>query len=676
MPILKIARIERSVKSMQIRNDWIMNESMTNSFPFSLKEGETFFVTIKEKLSNNEAIVTVKGQDVHVRFQGEIPNEDQIAVQIIGIKDHVLQVQVVQKPVEANDVANRLLPVSGLEKAEQILLAQGIRLSKEEKAILRRFFEKAKGTLNEKLETIQALANKKLEVTELHLQSIHEALHGESFGEVLTQLADHLDLLPHLQSSEENNRKTVDNGKKMFNSQTEKDLLEEDQWISQKDRILAGAEATNGQQTELSYWNEITNGQQTELPYWNEVTNRQQTELPYWNEVTNRQQTELPYWNEEWFQTIPVQTKDMIVKTITEKLSQATIDFKKLQIEMNKKLENATFLLNSGQTSARQQAKQFVEAVIHTLDRAILQGEFMLFTDMKTEKQMLQASAKLAEAKQLLAGGKPSDALKIVNEVKDLLGGLRFQPADVKIKHFVSAFHLNEQEATPKQQLLSQLARTLTLPLGEEVSARKMFEQFRQLGLHHEKDVSRSLLFKQPAIEPQNIKALLMKLSQGEPGVITQQAEHALANMTGQQLLSKFEASHHMQTMFYQLPMLLQDRIETVHVYLNSRNNGGKLDWENCSLYFLLDTEKYGKIGILLQASERNLTLTIKTDNEKLTEALKPLTEIAKENLEAIGYNVKGITFAKMNEPEEQKAIAETTQEKETNSEKGYDITV
>lgn len=633
---------------MQIRNDLIMNESITNPFPFSLKEGETFFATIKEKLSNNEAIITVKGQDVHVRFQGEIPNEDQFAVQIIGIKDHVLQVQAVPKTAETNEAATRLLPVSELEKAEQILLVQGIRLSKEEKAILKRFFEKAKGTLNEKLETIQAIANKKIEVTEVHLQSIHEALHGEPFGEVLTQLADHLDLLPHLQSSKENNRDFVDTGKRMFNSQPETDLdekkmfhsqpetdlLEKDPLISQKDQILEGEEATNGQQMEL------------------------------------------PYWNEEWVQSIPIQAKDMIVKTVTEKLSQAALDFKKLQIEMNKKLENAAFLLNSRQTLAHQQAKQFVEAVIHTLDRAILQGEFMLFTDMKTEKQMLQASAKLAEAKQLLTEGKPSDALKIVNEVKNLLGDLRFQPADVKVKHFVSALHLNEQETTPKHQLLSQLAKTLTLPLGGEVSARNTFEQFRQLGFQHEKDISRALWLKQPAMEPQNIKAVLMKLSQGELGMIAQQAEHALMNMTGQQLLSKFDANHHMQTMFYQFPVLLHDQMETVHIYLNSRNDEGKLDWQNCSLYFLLDTEKYGKIGILLQALERNLTITIKTDNAQLAEALKSLTEMAKENLEAIGYNVKGITFTKMNEQEEQKTVAETTQEKETNNEKGYDWTV
>lgn len=635
---------------MQVRNDFIMSDPA----PFSLKEGETFFATVKEKLSNDEAIITVKGQDVHVRFQGEIPKEDKVVVRIVGIKDHVLQVQAVPKAAETNGPAAGLFPAGELEKAEQILLAQGIRLSKEEKAILRRFLEKAKGTLSEKLETVQALANKKLEVTESHLQAIHEALHGDSFGETLAQLVDYLALLPSLRSSvenslqalmgnglqtsaednlqdwKENNRDFVSNGTKVFRSPAETDLMEE-QEIPQKNQSAETAES---------------------------------------------QQTEWTYWNEEWMQAFPTPAKNIIVKTITEKLSQAALDFKKLQIEMNKKLENAAFLLDNGQTSARQQAKQLVEAVIRTLDRAILQGEFMLFTDMKTEKQMLQASAKLAEAKQLLIEGKQSDALKAVKEAKHLLEGLRFQPADVKVKHFVSAhpFSGEDPEAAPKQQLLPQLARILKFPLSEEVSARNTFEQFRQLGFHHEKDVFHALLSKQMAREPQNIKALLLKLSQGEFGMIAAQAEHALANMTGQQLLSKFDAGNHMQTMFYQVPVLLHDQMETVRIYLNARNDGGKLDWQNCSLYFLLDTEKYGKIGILLQALERDLTVTIKTDSEKLTEALKALTETAKENLEEIGYNVKGITFAKMNHKhEEEKTAAETRKADERNSGKGYD---
>jgi hypothetical protein len=120
---------------------------------------------------------------------------------------------------------------------------------------------------------------------------------------------------------------------------------------------------------------------------------------------------------------------------------------------------------------------------------------------------------------------------------------------------------------------------------------------------------------------------------------------------------------------------VMNDKIETVHVYLNSRNDQGKLDWENCSLYFLLDTEKYGKIGLALQAAERHLTITIKTDHPKVEEALKPLIEGAKENLQQIGYNVNRITFAPMSEQEQASAPAASAT-KETTLEKGYDMTV
>jgi hypothetical protein len=633
VPILKLAKLERRVKQMQIHSNWTTNQPMINELPFSLNEGDTIFAVVKERLNNNEAILTIKGQDVHVRFQGDMPTGDKLAVQITGIKDHILEVQAAPQIVKPQ--AAESLFGGELERAEQLLLAQGVRLTKQDKAILKRFFEKAKGTWSEKLETLQALISKKLQITETHLQAIHEALHGESFGDVLTQLTEQLNFFFDVEVLEEHEQNSFMKENKSVDTLSKSQIMNDEASPSQA-----------------------------------EVESLE-------TKAASEQPSGFPYLNEEWFNGMPAQTKDIIVRTVTEKLAQVTFEFKKLQREIQQKLENAKIFLVNTQPQARQQAKQFIEAVIHTLDRAILHGEFMLFTDMKTEKQLLQASAKLAEAKQLLTAGKQSDALTIVREVKNVLEGLRFQPADVKVKHFISELNVNQQLGTPEKQLVAQMTKALQLPLNEEVSARNAFEQLRKFGFHHEKDLARAWMFKQPMPQTENIKALLMKVSQGEfGGLAARQAEQAVANITGQQLLSKFDGNNHMQTMFYQLPLLMQDKIETVNVYLNSRNEGGKLDWQNCSLYFLLDTEKYGKVGILLQAVERNLTLTIKTDHEKLSETLKPLTEAAKENLEAIGYRVKGIHFTKLNEQEEQKTVIEPTQVKETTSEKGYDVIV
>jgi hypothetical protein len=625
---------------MQIRNDWIVNPSMNNDVSASLKEGETVFVTIKEKLSNNEAIVTIKGQDMHVRFQGDIPDRDKMVVQITDVHQDMLEVQVVPQKKLVEGIEG-----SELAKIEQMLIKQGIRLTNEDKTVLKYFLEKAKGTMSEKLETIQALVNKKLPITDLHLQSIHEALHGEPFGEILTQLAETIHLTFHDEGSEGGNQSESNQQHVLHRSSEEPTFLQE----KMDSRNIE--EKIDSRNTEGKMDSPNTEESSVQLSTW-------------------------LYGNEDWINGMPAQTKDVIVKTVTEKLSQVTIDFKKLQMEMNRKLENATFLLSSGQPQARQQGKHFIEAAIHTLDRAILRGEFMLFTDMGTEKQLLQASSKLTEAKQLLAAGKQNEALKIVNEVKGFIETLRFQPADVKVKHFVSELNGNQSTETPETQLASQIARVFKFPISEEVSARNTFEQFRQFGFQHEKDVSQAVLLKKSTIETENVKSLLMRLTQDGQGMIAQQAEQAVANITGQQLLSKFDTTSHMQTMFYQLPLLMQDKIETVNVYLNSRNDNGKLDWQNCSLYFLFDTQKYGKVGILLQSVERNLTVTIKADDPHLPEVLKPLTEMMKGSLETIGYNVKGIAFTKMSEQQEQKAVMEPAQTKEINSEKGYDMTV
>ena len=604
VPILIVEGIERRVKLMQIRSDWTANQSISHDLVSPLKEGETVFATIKERLGNNEAIVTVRGQDVHVRFQGDMPASDKLVMQVTAVKDGVLEVQAVSQ--HANEKAAENVAVTEFDYVEHILLAQGIRLTKPEKAALKRFLENARGTTAEKLETVQALLKKKLELTETHLQSVEEALQGEPLGDVLKQLFSNIEV-------------------NMLNTSD----------LQAATTIQTEARAENA-----------------------------------------RAEAAALYGNEEWLSGVPAESKDLIVRTVTEKLSAVTLEFKKLQTEMNRKLENARFLLASGQPAARQQAKPFLEAVINTLDRAILQGEFMLFTDMKTEKGLLQASSKLAEAKQLLANGKQSEAVKIVNEVKSFIEGIRFQPADVKVKHFVSELKIQQLEGKESPPF-SQLARMFRLSEHEELSARNMFEQFRQLGLHHEKDLTRALLFKQPSADVPNMKALLMNFGQGEAGILARQAaDQAVMNITGQQLLSKFDANSHMQTMFYQLPLLMQDKIETVHVYLNSRNEGGKLDWQNCSLYFLFDTENYGKVGILLQAVERNLTLTIKTDHAKLSEILRPLTEIAKENLETIGYNVREITFTNMSEQKEQTKEMKTTGTDETENGKGYDVVI
>ena len=193
-----------------------------------------------------------------------------------------------------------------------------------------------------------------------------------------------------------------------------------------------------------------------------------------------------------------------------------------------------------------------------------------------------------------------------------------------------------------------------------------MFEMVRALGLNHESETAQSLVFQKNAqaeqSHEQNLKSILMKLAgvdgQAEQKGLAQQADQALTQLTGQQLLSKSDGNGSLQSMFLNLPLLLGGKPENLKVYINSKNEGDQVQWENCSLYFLLDTKKLGDVGIYLNSTDRNLSITIKNDLPLFKEKMAPLAAITKEKLQEVGYNVTNISFAPLSEaPSEFKKV-------------------
>ncbi|WML46897.1 hypothetical protein RCG23_14790 [Neobacillus sp. PS3-34] len=130
--------------------------------------------------------------------------------------------------------------------------------------------------------------------------------------------------------------------------------------------------------------------------------------------------------------------------------------------------------------------------------------------------------------------------------------------------------------------------------------------------------------------------------------------------------------------MFLQMPLLLDKQAENVKIYVNSQKKGEKIDWENCSLYFVLETKKLGEIGISISAVNRNLSITFKNNRENIKDAVEPLADEAKERLQGIGYNVGAIQFKPFADSKEN---AKLEAEKPAGftpvyTEKGYDFTI
>ncbi|MCQ5363647.1 metal-dependent peptidase [Anoxybacillus salavatliensis] len=361
-----------------------------------------------------------------------------------------------------------------------------------------------------------------------------------------------------------------------------------------------------------------------------------------------------------------LQSKDMIVQTVTKRMAEATKQFQQAKRDMMRNLDAIDHLITQYKQAARPQAKQLLETTIKQLDQTILKSDAMLFADMTMEKKLLQASSQLAEAKKLLDKGQMAEAQKIVKQVKSTLEQMQFKPSDVKVKHFVQAQSLKQQ--TPEQALLTQWNEIVQ----PEPSARHMLQTIHRLGFMHEADIANSLVFHGESEQSEEtMKGLLMKLAQ-TGGEGSKQAEQALTHMTGQQLLNKNDQGNAMQTLFFTIPLLLQKEVKDVKVYVNARNDGKRVDWENCSLYFLLETKKLGDVGVLLSANERTISVTFRNDREDFAERMHPLVETATKRLEEIGYrvgNVQFTTFAKHEEKSNEPKRATWT-------EKGYDFTI
>lgn len=371
----------------------------------------------------------------------------------------------------------------------------------------------------------------------------------------------------------------------------------------------------------------------------------------------------------QYVQSLGLNTKDIIVTKVTKQLAEATQAFKELKRDISKSLDNTHRLLDQYKGGATVQAKQMLESAISKLDNTILKSDLMLLTDMKTEKSLMQASSKLAEARNLLSKGEVAQASTLIKEVQKQIDQLIFKPVDQKIVHMVKG-DLN-QNTSAENQLLNQYNKTAQGMM--EPSARSMYETVRSMGLNYDNDVANHLAFnkgnnqawEQNQTQQQNMKAALLKLTQNDAldSKVVQQAETALSNITGQQLLSKSDAPGSMQSMFFTLPMMLGGNPESLQVFVNSKTEGQEVDWENCNLYFLIETKKLGDVGILLNATDRNLSITVKNDMPNFKTRMQPLVATAKEKLKDIGYNVNTISFTPMTAKKEVQQVNNTPQE-------------
>ena len=138
-----------------------------------------------------------------LKFADGVPaTEGRITVLVNGQSDGLVNVKTIasetNKTMKTENSVYRNLGISEkdpvhVKQAVNTLLEKGTPLTKENVTQLKDFMIDGKGTIQSKLQTVGALANKRLEPTTTQLRAVHEALHGKPLNEVLANIAKEID---------------------------------------------------------------------------------------------------------------------------------------------------------------------------------------------------------------------------------------------------------------------------------------------------------------------------------------------------------------------------------------------------------------------------------------------------------------------------------------------------
>jgi hypothetical protein len=341
---------------------------------------------------------------------------------------------------------------------------------------------------------------------------------------------------------------------------------------------------------------------------------------------------------------LDIGTKDFIVTTITEKMKKVEKDFASMKRDLSTTINSIKQLAESTRQPIHRHTKETLEKAIAKFDKMLNKSELLLYTDMKTERKLIGFSSDLAKAQKFLQQGQNSEAAKILGSVQKELDKMVFKPSTSKAMHMVIA----QREVLKRQNLKSLVERELIYDVTKNAiskpSSKNVFELIRSNGLNYDSDIASGLASDDPELIKQaeeTLKGALLKWSEKDSSSVSQ----AIDQTTGQQLLSKADNNSNQQMMYFSLPIQLSEEQGKLKVFLNSRRNGDRIDWENTNLYFLIDTPRLGETGILVEIKNRNLKLTLKNNHLNSLENAKANAEKFKMHLQEIGYNIEDISF-------------------------------
>lgn len=382
--------------------------------------------------------------------------------------------------------------------------------------------------------------------------------------------------------------------------------------------------------------------------------------------------------------------KSFIVTKITAQAIEAKETFNEVKKEIVQSLRDVEVPKTPQE---KLDVKEVLSKAIEKLDNILMKSDVTLFTGMKMERDLLNMSSTLQEAKKLLGKGNVDAAIDITKNVQSKLDKMIFKPAEKNIQ--LMAFKNAED-------LLGMKNTSMPSINWQDASPRGVLELFRDLGLNHEPELAEKVLSQEKSLDKNgdykikdNLKAVLMKMMENdEPDNrrAVAGAEKTLNNLTGQQLMNKLETKQDTQTLFFHVPVEAAGEVNDMKLFVNARKNGDTIDWENSSLYFSIDLKKFGETGIHLQSKDKLLSISVKNDNEKFENVMKPLVTALQKEFVDVGFKLGPVKFTKLDATKSAKDIVKPStidninkpvnknsnaiQDKAKNAKKGFDFSI
>ncbi|MDD2492247.1 MAG: hypothetical protein PHV12_08685 [Bacteroidales bacterium] len=538
-----------------------------------------------------------------------------------------------------------------VKQALEEIFGRDIPLDKEAIQALKTYIDRFPGSLDEKIQVIEALLGKDLDININNMKLVHEAMYGREISKIIEEIESGAkDMASLVQEIKNLLAKGIHLGKISDFLESE---IEATDMSTEVKAILT--KAANESRQAASY-NMDDLGQKIILKALKDVSEKISKKSP--DNIIEASPAMQGEAEEEYIRATlgaaALGGKEYLVVEISTRLKEASQSFKELKKDMTNNLDMAVRYIKESGGANIQNARLSLQKTIDTLDKVILKGDIALFADMKLEKELVKADSDLQKAKMLLDRGEYDKAWKLVDKVRSTIETINWKPSNNRIIHYASLKEGLTESANSEDKLKAALKGLTENFTKEDYSPRKIYDAIRLLGGDHEGETARFLAGEKLKEEDlhNNVKSLLLKLSEKDSPM----AELS-QKISGSQLLNKADNGP-MQTMFFALPLLIDGNMSDIKVYVNSKKDEKKLDWQNCSIFFLINTKKLGETGILLQASGGNLSITVKNDREDMKERVSPLLQGFKENLKELGYEVGNIGFARLSAKEESKAVA------------------